>query len=70
MKSAKPILIFITFFCILITACSTDLSYESKEAIANGDVVSVHGQIINYYLCNNDKTSKISILEISATPNN
>lgn len=48
MKSTQFLLINIIFFCMFITACSTEVStYESKQAIANGDVVSVHGQITN-----------------------
>lgn len=48
MKSFKLKLIFIVFFCMLITACSEKLSvYDSKLAIANGDVVSVHGKTTN-----------------------
>lgn len=48
MKSFKLKLIFIIFFCILITVYSEKPSaYDSKQAIANGDVVSVHGETIN-----------------------
>ena len=44
----KLIFIFVIFFCILITVCFEKLSaYDSKQAIANGDVVSVHGKTTN-----------------------
>jgi hypothetical protein len=50
MKSFKLKFIFIIviFFCILITVCFEKLSaYDSKQAVANGDVVSVHGKTTN-----------------------
>lgn len=48
MKSVKFKLILIIFFCMIVTACSAKLpAYDSKQAIANGDVVSVHGIITN-----------------------
>lgn len=44
----KLIFIFVILFCILIKVYFEKLSaYDSKQAIANGDVVSVHGKITN-----------------------
>lgn len=44
----KFMFILVIFFCILITVCFEKLSaYDSKQAIANGDVVSIHGKITN-----------------------